>query len=175
MGFRIYAAGSDRFRHERDNQSDEDIFTAAEIMAIMQSLEPSASSVVEAGIDQVLPSPPSGIDAAAAIARMVFLQTLSDTVTMLATSPAASRGGWISVSASQSNLLWPDSSGFGRYDFAPGDENPGAEFVRTVLPALREADMENYGVLRAISIALSGYSARISESSMPRLNISVWK
>ncbi len=178
MSFRIYAAGSDRFRFERDGQSDDDIFTAAEIMSIMQSLEPSRSSFVQAGIDRVLPSSPSGIDAADAIARMVFLRILSDTVTLLATNTRATHGGWISVSASQSNLLFPDSSGFGRYDFSPGDENAGTEFLRSVLPALRESEMNNYGVLRAISMALSEYARHIDEvssTSTVRLNISVSK
>ena len=174
MGFSIYAAGSGGFRYRADDQADEGLFTAAEIISIMGSLEPSRGSVVEAGIDQVLPSAPSGYEAAAQVATTVFLGVLSDAVDLLAACTRASQGGWISVSPRETNLLWADTSRFARYEFSPG-ESPGSEFIQRILPALRDTDMNNYGVLRSLSVALSLYQVHIGTSGTPMIQIELTK
>lgn len=174
MSFRIHAAGSDGFRYSSSNCADEDLFTAAEIISVMGSLEPTRASFVEAGIGQVLPSAPSGYEAAAAVGRMIFLHTLSDAVSLLAACTGASQGGWISVAPRETSLLLPDTSRFARYEFSPG-RSPGSEFMQRIIPALNDTDMNNYGVLRSLSIALSLYQVHISISATPMIQIQLTK
>jgi hypothetical protein len=161
MSFRIHAAGSGGFRHSRSNCVDEGVFTAAAIMAAMQGFEPSRAGAVQAAADQVLPSAPNAFQFAAQAARIEMLNTLDIGVSSLATGTGA--GGWIAVSPRQTHALWPDTSRFARYDFLPGD-SPGFEFVQRILPALRETDMMNFGVLAQLSNACNLYAAYLDEN-----------
>jgi hypothetical protein len=168
MSFRIHAAGSGGFRYSRSNCVDEGVFTAAAIMAAMQGFEPSRAGAVQAAADQVLPSAPNAFEFAAQAARIEMLHTLDMGVTRLAM--CTGWGGWISVSARQTHALWPDTSRFARYDFSSGD-SPGSDFVQRILPALRETDMMNFGVLAQLSNACSSYADYLDGSGTPMLLI----
>lgn len=172
MGFRIHAAGSNGFRYTRDDQPDGDIFQAAAIMTALQGLQPSVSSGVQTTIDYYQPNAGEA-DAARVVAGITFLQLLSDAVDMLGTCAGAGEG-WISVSPRQSHTLWPDTSAFARYEFFPGD-SPGAEFIQRITPILVSTNMNNYGVLRAMSNALSLYWGHIDISDRPMIQIQLSK
>ena len=103
------------------------------------------------------------------MATMEFLHTLNNAVCFLAMRSGAS-DGWISVSCSESHVLWPDTKSFARYNFSPGDD-PGAEFIKTIGPGLKATSMDNWGVLAALSIVLSKYSNQIGEDARPMINI----
>ena len=72
--------------------------------------------------------------------------------------------GWISLSCSESHVLWPDTKSFARYNFSPGDD-PGAEFMKAIGPGLKATSMDNWGVLAALSIVLAKYSNQIGEDA----------
>jgi len=168
MSFRIHAAGSGGFRYSRSNCIDEGVFTAASIISAMQGLEPSRAGAVQAAADQVLPSAPNAWEFAAQAARIEMLNTLDIGVTALAA--CTGQGGWISVSPRKTHALWPDTSRFARYDFSPGD-SPGSEFVQRILPALRDTDMMNFGVLAQLSNACNLYAGDLPDNATPMLLI----
>jgi hypothetical protein len=166
MGFSIFAAGTRDFHYSRDNCIDDSDFALVELLGKLQSMEPTRAGVITTGIDIAQPS--AGIiDAMNALATMQFLDLLNTTVTMLAMKPQA-RNGWIFVSARESHLLWPDTGGNGDYRFR-GD-SPGADFMREVGPALKAADMANWGVLRELVLCLSRFDSHIG-NGRPCINI----
>ncbi len=167
MGFSIFASGNKNFNYSRDNCLDDSSFKPIELLGKLQSMEPSKVGVVTTGIDVALPS--AGIiDGMKAIATMQFLHLLNNVVSFLAMHPK-SREGWIFVSARETHLLWPDTGGNGDYRFKPGN-NPGYEFVKKISPALKEADMANWGVLRELVLCLSKYERHVG-NSIPAINI----
>jgi hypothetical protein len=155
MSFSIHAAGSNGFRFSRDNREDEDIFQAAAIMSALQSAEPNVSSAVEGVADYVTPNV-GPLDAVQAAAGIQLGQLLADAVNFLVLETHTSLG-WISVHARHTHVLWPTASGFARVELVSGDDN-GFLFMRTILPALNEAGMNNYGVFRAMAEAVGSYN-----------------
>jgi len=130
------------------------------------TMEPSALGATNAYIGYKTP----GItDLMETMATMEFLHLLNDSVCFLAMCSGAS-DGWISVSCTKTHTFWPDTRSFARYNFSPGD-NPGAEFIRAIGPGLKETDMDNWGVLAALSIVLSKYSGQIGDDARPMINI----
>jgi len=103
------------------------------------------------------------------MATQEFLHLLNDSVCFLAMCSGAS-DGWISVAGSESHLLWPDTKSFARYNFSPGDD-PGAEFIKTIAPGLKETSLNTWGVLAALSIVLSKFSSAIGDDATPIINI----
>jgi hypothetical protein len=158
MGFRIFAAGTRDFHYTRDNCIDDSDIDMVDLMSKLQTMEPSRAGVISTAIDIAQPS--AGIlDLMQTMATMEFLHLLNNAVSFLAMKPQASNG-WIFVSARESHVLWPDTGGNGEYRFDPG-ENPGYEFMRAVGPALREADMANWGVLRELALCLTRFDSHI--------------
>ncbi|MBK7707425.1 MAG: hypothetical protein IPN69_17980 [Acidobacteria bacterium] len=174
MSFNIFAAGSRGFQYTRENYPDDDVFEAASILSALRSGGPTALGVAEGVADYVVPSEGSAIlDGVQAVAQITFLHTLCGAVDQLAMCSGANRG-WISVAPRQTHALWPDTNRFARYDFSPGRE-PGAEFMRCILPILEATGMANYGVLMAMSLALSGYRSHIGSSGTPMIQIELWR
>jgi hypothetical protein len=172
MSFRIHAAGTRGFRYTRDNCIDEGDIESAQVIATMQSIEPSVGSLVEVAADQVTPSV-SVTDGATAVGRMTLTGLLRNAVDSLGLY-AQARDGWIAVSARQVNTLWADTSSFARYEFFPGD-SPGAEFIRNIMPALTAADLNDMGVFRAMARALDLYDVHLNGSGRPRILIQLSK
>ncbi|HLA94326.1 MAG TPA: hypothetical protein VK612_01300 [Pyrinomonadaceae bacterium] len=131
-------------------------------------MEPTWMGAGATAVDIVQPS--KGImDLMQTMATMEFLHMLSNAVCFLAMKSGAS-DGWISVSARESHLLWPDTGGNGQYKFDPG-ESPGTEFIKKIGPALKAADMANWGVLRMLAIVLAKFDNHIDSSARPIINI----
>lgn len=174
MSFNIFAAGVRGFQYTRENCPDDDIFEAASVMSALRAGGPTLQGAGEAVADYVVPSEGSAIlDGVQAVAQLTFLHTLCGAVDQLAACSGA-RNGWISVAPREGHALWPDTNRFARYDFRPGDD-PGREFVARILPALEATGMANYGVLRAMSLALSGYRSHIGSSGTPMIQIELWR
>jgi hypothetical protein len=172
MGFRIFAAGTDDFHYENPNFVDKSDFDMVQTIAKLQGLDGTAMGVVATGVDFVQPS--AGItDLMDTIATTEFLHNLSNAACFLAMCSGAAEG-WISVSARETHYLWPDTAGFARYRFSPG-ESPGSEFLTRVGPVLRNTGMANWGVLLALGNVLGSYSNRIGLSGTPMINIQLTK
>jgi hypothetical protein len=171
MSFRTFAAGGDDFHFERDNCIDQDFFDGIDIIHKLSTMDPSLRGAGEMAAGEVLPSAPSAVDAIVRLAEIEFLHNLNNAVSFLAMRAGAGNG-WISLSTRQSHLLWPDTVTFSRYDFSPGN-NPGAEFIRLIVPKLEETDMNNWGVLRMIGGVLAIYDQR--SSGTPMINIQLSK
>jgi len=173
MSFRIHAAGPGT-PYIRRNCADGDIFQAAAVMSAFRASSPSARGAGEGVADYVLPSPESAMrEGVRAIARMTFFSLMRDQVTLLAMHPRA-HGGWISVYANKSNLIMPDTNSIARYNFFPG-VSPGAEFFTRIAPTLTATDMNNYGVLLQIAMALSHFHGRTRRNVSPMISIQLHK
>ncbi len=190
MSFRVFAAGSIGFHFAKDNNPDMEIFEAAVVAsALVEGSDPSgkivehvgagaaAAVAVGQGVADALLHPVSDHavyhEALAAHATAEFLHCLDDTVTLLAACSGAN-DGCISVYSCQSHLLWPDTVGFASYCFSPGDY-AGREFFQAIKSSLEKTDMNNYGVLRILSIVLAKYYEHIGESGTPWINIQLFK
>lgn len=170
MGFDVFAAGSGKFHYKKKGFVDADTFEPMKIVSALMNMSPSALGAADAYIGYKTP----GItDLMGTMATMEFLHNLNNAVSFLAMCSGAS-DGWISVSTTQSHLLWPDTKSFGKYNFQPGD-SPGAEFMKIIGPGLKETDMNNWGVLAALSLVLAKYSNHIGDDATPIINISLDK
>jgi len=168
MGFTIFASGANKFHFKQENCIDDSAFDTADLLAKLQTMEPTWMGAGATAVDIVQPS--AGIiDLMKTMATMEFLHSLSNAVCFLAMN-SSSADGWIFVSARQSHLLWPDTGGNAKYRFQPG-YSPGAEFIKKISPALKEADMANWGVLRMLGICLAKFSSKIDDSTAPIINI----
>jgi len=168
MSFSIFASGTGNFHFERDDCIDDSELNLVDLLSKLQTMEPTWMGAGATAVDIVQPS--AGIvDLMKTMATMEFLHMLSNTVCFLAMKGGAANG-WIFVSAKQSHLLWPDTGGTGKYSFDPGD-SPGAEFIKKVGPALKEADMANWGVLRMLAVVLAKFDNHIEDTARPIINI----
>jgi hypothetical protein len=166
VSFNVFASGSGNFHYQKDNFIDGGDFVPIKVVSALMTMEPSASGAVSTYIGYKQP----GItDLMETMATMEFLHTLNDAVCFLVMCSGAS-DGWISVSCSESHLLWPDTKSFAKYGFSPGDD-PGAEFIKVIAPGLKQTSMDNWGVLAALSIVLAKYWNQIGEDARPMLNI----
>lgn len=172
MSFRIYVSGSNGFRYERDNCPDDDVFEAAAVISALNASGPSAGGAVEGAADYLTPSV-GVLDGVESIARRTMTDLLRTQVTLLAARRSNSNG-WISVSANQDALIGPGPTGFARYEFY-NDADPGGEFIRTILPALNSSGFNNYGVFRAIALAVSSFSQHRPSSGPPMMLIQMSK
>ena len=168
MSFSIFASGTNNFHFEKDNCIDDDDIDMVDLISKFQGMEPTWMGAGEVAVDIAQPS--AGImDLMQAMATMEFLHMLSNTVCFLAMKGGAS-DGWIFVAAREEHLLWPDTGGNGKYSFYPGD-SPGTEFIKKIAPALKEADMANWGVLRMLALVLAKFDNHIPDSARPIINI----
>jgi hypothetical protein len=160
MGFSIFAAGTKDFHYSRDKCIDDSDIDMVDLLSKFQGMDGTKMGAVATGIDIAQPS--AGIiDLMKTMATMEFLHLLNNAVCFLAMKQQA-HNGWIFVSARESHLLWPDTGGNGEYKFKPGN-NPGHEFMKKIGPALKEADMANWGVLRELALCLSKFDRHIGE------------
>jgi hypothetical protein len=168
MSFDIFAAGSGKFHFKMEGCIDDSELDMVDLLGKLQTMEPTWMGAGATAVDIVQPS--AGIiDLMKTMATMEFLHNLSNAVCFLAMKGGVA-DGWIFVSARESHLLWPDSGGNAKYKFQPGN-SPGAEFVKKIGPALKEANMATWGVLRMLAIVLAKYSNHIDDSATPIINI----
>jgi hypothetical protein len=168
MSFNVFAAGSSGFHYKKDGFVDADTFEPMKLVSELMTMEPSVAGAVGAAQGHYTPDMTNLMGT---LAAMEFLHLLNDGVCMLAMCSGAS-DGWISVSSKKSHTLWPDTMGFARYNFQPGDD-PGAEFIKAIGPSLKATDLNNWGVLAALSIVLSKYYDKVGDSGVPMLYINL--
>lgn len=166
MSFSLYASGTNGFVYERNNCPDDDIFEAAQIIAALNSTSPSAGGVIAGVAEYMLPSV-SMLDGVNAVAKMQMMHLLMTNVSLLAQRSNASRG-WISVRTEKARILFPPRVSFARYNFN-NDDDPGTEFIRTILPALTSTDFNNYGVFRALALAIREFDQCLDSSLPPMI------
>lgn len=177
MSFRIHAAGSNNFRYTRDNCVDDDIFDAAELLSALQDLEqspgrlvPTVGTAISAGVGYFLPSATNNV--VRAVAQLESLHTLQ---TAFASLAVAANRGFIDTFARQTRRLRiEDVFVSARYNFV-GEDYPTTRFMRTILPILRQTEMNNFGVLLQLSRVLSLYSDHIGDSNNPMLLVNLSK
>ncbi len=170
MSFRIFASGSPHYHYEKSDCLDDSAFDMIDLLAKLQTMEPSWMGAGATAVDIVQPS--AGIiDLMKTMATMEFLHNLSNAVCFLAMCSGSSNG-WISVSAVETHLMWPDTGDSKTYRFDPGD-SPGSEFIKKIGPALKAANMANWGVLRMLGLVLAQYSSKIDDNATPIINISL--
>ena len=169
MGFNIFAAGVPDFHYQRNNNPDDYIFEAAEVMNSLRASGPSATGVASGVAEYVTPN--SYLGAVQALARIQFLRLMKQSVDLLAIRPH-SGSRWISVSTRESHVLWVDDAGFGKYQFFPGSD-PGTEFFEKIKKPLEDTDLNNYGVLRMIAMVVSMYHQHLDRTNSRHVMLSI--
>lgn len=168
MSFNIFASGSESFNYKQPNCIDKSSFDMAKILEKLAVMEPTKMGVFSTGVDIVQPS--AGLsDLVETLGTIELLHSLSNAVSFLAMCSDAANG-WIFVSSTKSRIYWTDIKSNAKYNFSPGD-SPGSEFIRKIGPALKETDMDNWGVLFQLVMALGKYSNHIGETGRPMINI----
>ena len=171
--FDIFAAGTGNFHYERKGCEDGSTFEVIKVITILQSLD--VGSLGRAGIagvgggaDYVAP----GItDVLMTYAMKEMLHNISNAVCIMAMNSNSS-SGWIYVDATEKNTFWADTKRSAKYKFSPGN-SPGAEFIMTIAPCLKDTGLGNFGVLQHLSAALSKFANKIDDSTPPQINISL--
>ena len=167
MSFRMFASGTRGFRYTRDDNPDEDIFQAAAVISAINSSGPTVGGVVDGVRDYQGGS--DVLDQTRSLARASFAYQLRNAVDSLAMCPGAANG-WISVYTVRTHVLWPDTNAHSCYRFDPGD-NPGAEFIRTILPGLSSTGFNHYGAFRAMALTIARYNEHINGEGTPILRL----
>ncbi len=168
MGFSIFASGTNKFHYSKDDCIDSGDIDMVDLISKFQGMEPTWMGAGEVAVDIAQPS--AGIiDLMQSMATTEFMHLLSNAVCFLAMKQGASNGS-IFVAAREEHLLWPDTGANAKYKFQPGD-SPGTEFIKKIAPALKEADMANWDVLRMLALVLAKFDNHISDSATPMINI----
>lgn len=168
MGFSIFASGTNQFHYSNSKCIDDSDIDMVDLISKFQGMEPTWMGAGATAVDIAQPS--AGIiDLMKSMATIEFMHLLSNSVCFLAMKQGASNGS-IFVAARESHLLWPDTGENANYKFFPGD-SPGTEFVKKIAPALKEANMANWGVLRMLALVLAKFDNHISDSDTPRIII----
>jgi hypothetical protein len=170
MSFKIFASGTGSFSYTQDKCIEGSDFTLAKILAIMQNMQVSALGVVAGAIEY---KTPGIIDLVEGMANREFVHNLRSAVEALAMKTNAS-DGWISVSITIKNLIKSDTIRIATYKFKPGT-NPGKEFIDRIYKSLEDQGMNNWGVVRSLSIAIGKFATEVKDSKIPALNISLTK
>lgn len=177
MSFNIFVSGATghqrgggrgHFNYIKDNCLDQSDFDPPALLAWIPS-SPDAAGVAE----KIVGSPDSHLDNAtrmgmSRIAEMEFTHLVATGVDLL----AMHGGGQISLYCLQKKLLWADSNSFVTF-YLSGSSNPGRDFIRAIGPGLVKTELNNFGVLAQIAIALSKYDSALPDSASPFLNISI--
>ena len=157
-GFSIHASGVPEFLYSRQNCADGTEFEATAIMSALQASGPSAVGVASGVADYVLPSVASEVRSGAQQAgEVIWAQRMRDEIRRFTRHPEVA-GGWISVSAIQSNFIGQrTASDVATYRFIAQDDDAAVNFMRRILPVLTNTSMNNYGVLREIWSAMANF------------------
>lgn len=175
MGFDIFVSTNTGYGYSKPGCEDGSTFEVINIITILQGLEfNSAGRFAISAAGAVKEKVAKGIpDLMFKLAEMEMCQNISNAVCMLAMNPNAS-SGWISVNATQKNLLFPNVSKQARYNFMPGN-SPGAEFLKTIGKCLEETDLNNFGVLQYLAFVLTKYEQKLPSTKAPMISISLTK
>lgn len=161
MSFNIWANGRSHFHYGKENVIDGSEFDTMQNLTILQGMQFTKASLLDGALQKYASK---GVaDGATSVATREMLNLLVSSVDVLAMS-ARGTGSSINVRSTQRKSMWADASRFASYDFSPGD-NPGVEFYRTISRSLVETDMANWGVLMALAIVLTKYSAHLSSNT----------
>lgn len=177
MSFSIFAVGvtgnkeggRGQFNYSKDNCLDRDDFDPPALLSIIPS-SPDAAGVTE----KIIGSPDSRSDdlmtaAVSKIAEIELAHLLRNAVDMLAIN---ANGGKISVYSYLEKWYWADSNNFDTFHIN-GSSNPGRDFLKKISPGLVKTELNNFGVLYQLAIAVSKYDSALSSNSEAFLNISL--
>jgi hypothetical protein len=173
MSFNIFAAGSIAFHYSKSNRIDGDTFETMKLLSSFSSAR-TVVDVVATAEKELLPSTGiSSVQGYGSVARMTVVRNIEIGLALLRTQRRDQQGA-ISIHTTQSSLLWTNISRFAQYNFF-GATNPGAEFMRTIIPALEATDMNNWAVLTELSRVIGFYNGHLFGEDPVRLQIQLSK
>jgi hypothetical protein len=173
MAFDIFVAGTNDFYYGRNGCETGKGLELIKIVAALQSVDvQSINHFNITGKGALIDIDAPGIaDLMVSLAQREMVHNISNAVCLLAMNSNSSNG-WISIDATEVNLLWANTIHLARYNFSPGD-SPGAEFVQAIKTSLETTDLASFGVLLQISVALTKFQQHIDDSMTPMVNISL--
>jgi hypothetical protein len=178
MGFHIFASGAGgpkkgggrkHFNYEKSNCLDGDDFEPPKLLSMIPS-SPDAKGVAE----KIVGTPEEHLGSATVagmskIAEMEFAHLVMMGVDLLAMHGG---GGKISLYCVQKKWYWADANSFVTVHLG-GSSSPGRDFLKAIGPGLVKTELNHFGVLAQIAIAISKYDSALPGNSSPFLNISI--
>lgn len=177
MSFKIFVSGvtgekagggRGHFHYSKDNCLDKGDFDPPAVLSWLPST-PDAAGVAE----KVVGSPESHLGNATVagvtkIAEMELAHLVRTVVDML----AMHGDGEISVYCLKENWYWADTNSFVKFQLG-NSSNPGRDFIKAISPGLVKTELNDFGVLAQIAIALSKYEQALPGSASSFVNISL--
>lgn len=189
MSFNISARGIGYdlkpFYYKKEDNLDGDSFKLLEVLTslngnikssekgIKESIKEGVKDTVKDEIKDKIDPSISLVDLVASLGNMELLRAIKTQVTLLAMHNRK-RVPYIFLTARKERLLLPDICENAKYNF-PKSGDPGTDFLKKILPALEETDMNNYGVAAQLLSVLVNYDEMLSKSDPPQIMIEVWK
>ncbi|MEK7725260.1 MAG: hypothetical protein AAB336_12980 [Acidobacteriota bacterium] len=178
MSFSIFAVGvtgpkkgggRGQFNYSKDKCIDQGDFDPPFLLSIIPS-SPDAAGVTE----KIIGSPDSRSDdlmtaGISKIAEIEMAHLVMNAVDMLAIN---ANGGKISVYSFQEKWYWADANNIDFF-YLNSSSNPGRDFLKKIGPGLVKTELNNFGVLLQIAIAISKYESALPSNEEAVLNISL--
>lgn len=176
MSFSIFAVGvtgykegggRGQFNYSKDKCLDQGDFDPPALLSILPP-SPNAAGVAE----KIVGSPESHLGAATVkamtkLAEIEMAHMVMNAVNILAIH---SNGGKISVYSYQEKWYWADSNNIDTFYFS-GSSDPGRDFLKKIGPGLVKTELNNFGVLAQIAIAITKYDSALPNGAEPFLHI----
>lgn len=159
MSFRIHAAGTGGFRHDREGIDFGDVYEFADGLSRMYSVTGGvrsfASGEATGAVEDVVVGDSALRRSLNAMGQLVGANLLREMVILLAATRTPVR---ISVAARREGMIFTESA-FREVVIYADDMQPAVEFFRAISPALQAAEMNTFGVMSAIARVLSEFMA----------------
>ena len=180
MSFNIFVSGTTgnregggrgHFHYSKDDCLDGDDFEPPALLSLLPG-SPDAAGVAKKIAEEVAGTPASHLGSATVggmtkIAEMQTAHLVRTTVDLLAMHGS---GGEISVYCLQESWYWANSSSFVAFKIGSSSD-PGRDFLRKIGPGLVKTELNSFGVLLQIAIALSKYDQALPGSASPLVSI----
>lgn len=177
MSFSIFAVGvtghkqgggRGQFNYSKDNCLDRGDFDPPALLSILPP-SPNAAGVAE----KIIGSPDSHLGAATVsamtkLAEIEMAHLVTNAVSLLAIN---CNRGQISVYCHKEQWYWADANSFETFYF--GGSDPGRDFLKKIGPGLVKTELNNFGVLAQIAIAISKYDGALPSGNDSFLSISL--
>ena len=162
------ATGSGKpFIYMQSNCLEQDDFDLPTVIAILPT-SPTASGLAEK-VNPIAHIGSASVKGMSKAAGMQCARIISMSLDMLVLRGKS--GGNIYVACYQKNMVFADTAA--NLDFPLlRSGSPGRDFLKKLVPVLKETNLNNWGVLAQIAIAFSKYE-QIPKSTPPRINIEI--
>jgi len=178
MSFNIYASGllgtvsgggRKPFKYSKDGCFDSGDFDPPALVSMLPATKDWKGVAEKIGGTQEEYLSASVVKGMTKIAEIELAAMVRLGVDMLA---MRGNGGEIVVYCVQEDWLWGNTNSYANFKLN-SSQDPGRDFLKKIGPGLVKTELNNFGVLRQLAMALSKYNSDLSGYASPYLNISL--